>query len=120
MSMLRARAAASSVVPFRLVYSVREPGAAIYAAEIARLAAGDEGLEVAYIYTRAAPPGWTEPPGRLDATRLARAGWPPSRQPVCYVCGPTGFVEVAANLLVDAGHPAERVLTERFGPSGTG
>ena len=31
------------------------------------------------------------------------------------VCGPTGFVETAATLLLRAGHDAELVRTERFG-----
>jgi ferredoxin-NADP reductase len=31
------------------------------------------------------------------------------------VCGPTGFVETAAALLLIAGHDADRVRTERFG-----
>jgi ferredoxin-NADP reductase len=35
------------------------------------------------------------------------------------VCGPTGFVEAAADLLVAAGYPAGAVKTERFGPSGS-
>ena len=35
-----------------------------------------------------------------------------------FVCGPTGFVETAADLLVDAGHDPRTIKTERFGPSG--
>jgi ferredoxin-NADP reductase len=35
-----------------------------------------------------------------------------------YVCGPTAFVEVAASGLVELGHDAERIKTERFGPTG--
>jgi ferredoxin-NADP reductase len=34
------------------------------------------------------------------------------------VCGPTGFVEAAADLLVDLGHDPARIRTERFGPTG--
>jgi len=34
------------------------------------------------------------------------------------VCGPTGFVEAAADLLIDAGHDPRAIKTERFGPSG--
>lgn len=32
-----------------------------------------------------------------------------------FVCGPTGFVEHVADLLVGLGHAPERVRTERFG-----
>ena len=70
------------------------------------------------MYTRSVPDGWPQPPGRLSAARLGEAGWPAEFEPACYVCGPTGFVEAVANLLVDAGHAPERVKTERFGPSG--
>jgi ferredoxin-NADP reductase len=37
----------------------------------------------------------------------------------CYVCGPTALVEVAANALARLGLPADRIRTERFGPTGT-
>ena len=32
-----------------------------------------------------------------------------------YVCGPTGFVEAAADILVALGHEPRRIRTERFG-----
>ena len=35
-----------------------------------------------------------------------------------YVCGPTPFVEVAANGLVEIGIPEAQIRTERFGPTG--
>jgi len=46
MCMIRGRAAASSRVPFRLVYSVRNPSAAIYATELARRVRHDKGLDL--------------------------------------------------------------------------
>jgi ferredoxin-NADP reductase len=115
MAMIRTRAEAGSRVPFRLVYSVRDPDSAIYATELVRRVRDDRGLDVSYVYTRAAPPEYPHPPGRLDAARLAEAGWPAELHPLCYVCGPTGFVEATADLLVAAGHPAERIRTERYG-----
>jgi ferredoxin-NADP reductase len=118
MSMIRARAAVRSQTPFRLVYSVREPGAAIYADELRRRVRDDRGLDVAYVYTRTAPEAWPHRPGRVSAARLGEAGWPAEFEPSCYVCGPTGFVEAVADLLVSAGHQAQRIKTERFGPSG--
>jgi ferredoxin-NADP reductase len=36
-----------------------------------------------------------------------------------YLCGPTALVENAANALVRLRLPAERIRTERFGPTGT-
>jgi ferredoxin-NADP reductase len=35
-----------------------------------------------------------------------------------YICGPTGFVEAVSAHMVQAGHAADRIKTERFGPSG--
>src|SRR6266511_3680210 len=76
-------------------------------------------LRVDLVYTRGAPEGWGGPVGRLDASKLATLGWPPSDRPACFVCGPTGFVEAVADLLVDQGHDPQRIKTERFGPTGT-
>ncbi len=118
MAMIRARAEAGSRTPFRLVYSVRDPASVLYGTELVRRPQEDPGLEVTWVYTRSAPPGWPRPPGRLDGAVLAEAGWPASTRPACYVCGPTGFVEAAADLLVAAGHDPDQVRTERFGPSG--
>jgi ferredoxin-NADP reductase len=118
MAMIRSRSDAGSRVPFRLVYSVRDPDSAIYATELARRVRDDHGLDVAMVYTRSAPVDWPGRPGRIDGVRLAQAGWPAELTPACFVCGPTGFVETVADLLVDAGHAPDRVRTERFGPSG--
>jgi ferredoxin-NADP reductase len=118
MSMIRGRAMARSRVPFRLVYSSRSPAEVIYAQELARRVRDDRGLDVAFAYTRAAPDRWPRPPGRLDAALLAEVGWPADFLPAVFICGPTGFVEAAANLLVTQGHSAQRIKTERFGPTG--
>nr|WP_221475857.1 ferredoxin reductase [Sphaerisporangium rubeum] len=113
MSMIRARAAAGDgLAPFRLVYSTRTPATLLYGDELAAAT----GVEIVLAYTREAPPGSARPPSRVDATLLG--GWGPERMPLCYVCGPTGFVEAVADLLVDQGHPAGRIRTERFGPTG--
>jgi ferredoxin-NADP reductase len=114
MAMARTHAGADSHVPFRLIYSVRGPDEVFYSGELESL----RGIEVEHVYTRAAPPGWTQPVGRLDADRLAKLGMPASENPRVYVCGPTGFVEAVANLLVDSGHEPVRIKTERFGPTG--
>ena len=118
MSMIRTRAGADSRVPCRLVYSVRDPDSVIYADELVRRVRDDKGLDVTYVYTRETPPGWSRPAGRLSGALLAESGWPADFEPGCYICGPTGFVEAAANLLVAAGHAPGRIKTERFGPTG--
>ena len=118
MAMIRERAAAGRHAPFKLIYSIRDPGALLYAGELAQREQPGDGLEVTYVYTRTAPPGSGQPTGRLNATTLASAGWPPEESPAVFVCGPTGFVEAVADLLVRAGHGAGAIKTERFGPSG--
>jgi ferredoxin-NADP reductase len=116
MSMLRHRARQASTVDTRALISVRTPVDAMYRAELGALEPRD-GLEVRWTYTRSPAPepgGWT---GRVSADMLAAVGPPPAEAPRAYVCGPTGFVEHVAELLVAAGHDPLRVATERFGPS---
>lgn len=114
-SIARSRtAAAASDAPFRLLYSVRSPADALYRDEVERLAAVGA-VEVTWVYTRQAPPGWTGAVGRLDEESIAAAVWPVGRDPLFYVCGPTAFVEHVADALVRIGHPAHRIKTERFG-----
>src|SRR5690348_7902987 len=117
-AMVRTRAATGTGSPFRLVYSVRGPDDALYAAELAERQREDDGFHVAYVYTRTTPPGWPVPPGRIGTGALTAPGWTPDRSPAVFVCGPTGFVETVANFLVSAGHDPRTVKTERFGPSG--
>ena len=50
---------------------------------------------------------------------LRETVWPASENPAIFVCGPTAFVETVAELLIELGHAAQRVRTERFGPTGT-
>ena len=118
MAMIRTRAAAGAQAPFRMVYSVRGPGDALYAEELAERQRRGDGLHVAYVYTRTTPAGWPVPPGRIGAGVLTAPGWTPERRPAVFVCGPTGFVEAAADLLVSGGHDPRAIKTERFGPSG--
>ena len=119
MAMVRTRIASASPTPMRLLYSTRTPETVLYGEELRRLAERDPQLDVALVYTRRAPAGWSGPVGRLDAARLATLAWPPAAAPACFVCGPTGFVEAVANLLIDQGYPPGRIKTERFGPSGS-
>jgi ferredoxin-NADP reductase len=117
MAMIRTRAGVSSA-PFRLIYSVREPGDRIYHDELGRRDAEDGGLDVTFVYTRSAPADSSRPVGRISLDDLVSHGWPAEVEPTCYVCGPTGFVEAVADLLIFLGHDPSRIRTERFGPSG--
>ena len=113
MAMVRARRQAGVRTPFRLVYSVRTPAELFYAEELRRT---EPGLDVTVIYTREVPDGWSRPPGRLTGADLDTGHM--QAEPDCFVCGPTGFVEAAAGILLKLGHDARRIKTERFGPSG--
>jgi len=118
MAMIRSRASAGSTAPFRLLYSVREPGAVFYSDELQALSAQGRSLLVTYAYTRVAPKASPRPPGRIDATLIATGTWPSNLGPTSYVCGPTSFVENATDLLIAAGHGRENIRTERFGATG--
>ena len=118
MSMIRSRESAGNAAPFRLLYSVREPGAVWYRDELRGLSDRNHSVNVTYAYTRAVPKDWPRAPGRIDAALIANATWPPNLVPTCYICGPTSFVETAAGLLTASGNSADKIKTERFGPTG--
>jgi ferredoxin-NADP reductase len=109
-AMLRHHRATGSEVPARLLYSARTREDLIYAEEL-------DGFDAAITLTRERPEGWTGHTGRVDRELLAELAWPPARRPLVYVCGPTGFVEAVADVLVALGHEAGRIRTERFGPT---
>lgn len=109
----RARLEADSGQPFRLLYSVKAVSDAIYRDEIDTWTA--QGIGVQWAYTREAPEAWGGRVGRVDAGVIDAAVIPVAEEPTVYVCGPTGFVEAVARALVDRGHPAQRIKTERFG-----
>jgi ferredoxin-NADP reductase len=118
MAMIRSRASAGRTAPFRLLYSVREPGAAFYRDELRALLDRDYSVTLTYAYTRTAPKDWPRPPGRIDAALIASTTWPSNLVPTCYVCGPTSFVESATDLLIASGNGRDKIRTERFGPTG--
>jgi ferredoxin-NADP reductase len=116
-SMLRHHRAVESRVPVRLLYSASSIGHVIYHDELMDLGA-DDGVDVRLTLTREQPPGWPGYGRRIDQELLAEVSWPPAETPLIYVCGPTAFVEAAADALVALGHNPGRVRTERFGPTG--
>lgn len=117
-SMLRHHAAAASTVPVRLLYSSRSFGALIYRDELARLGASPH-VDVFYTLTREWPEDWKGHRRRIDQKLLREVSWQPGERPLVYICGPTTFVEMAADLLVAMGHEPGRIKTERFGPTGS-
>jgi ferredoxin-NADP reductase len=117
-SMLRHHTAAQSSVPVRLLYSSRSFGEIIYRTELTRLDSS-ENVEVFFTLTREWPDRWTGHRRRIDEALIGEISWPPAERPLVYVCGPTAFVERAADALVAIDHDAGRIKTERFGPTGT-
>jgi ferredoxin-NADP reductase len=102
----------------RLIYSARSLEEVIYREELTRLAE-ESGLELQLTLTRQWPEDWAGHRGRIDRALLDQVAFPPAQRPLVYVCGPTSFVETAAQALVASGHEAGRIRTERFGPTGT-
>ena len=118
MAMIRHRQRVGSHVATRLIYSSRNYEDIIYRDELDRLANDDRMLEVVHTLTRTQPPGWTGYHRRIDAELLGENSWPPEKQPLAFICGPTSFVETAAAGLLALGYEPARIKTERFGPTG--
>ena len=104
-AILRHHAAIMSDVPARLLYSARTLEDVIYRDEL-------EHYDVRITLTR------ERERRRIDRELLAEVGWPPVERPLVYLCGPTAFVEAAADALVGLGHDPMRIRAERFGPTG--
>jgi ferredoxin-NADP reductase len=116
MAMIRARDAAGSDAETRLLFSSRAWEDVIYRDELERL--GGDGLTVVHTLTRSQPPGWTGYARRVDAEMLAEVGRAGAERSRVYVCGSTPFVEAVSEALVQLGHDAQAIRTERFGPTG--
>ena len=119
MSMLRHRDSSARHIQTLLLYSSRSPEDVIYRTELAALAKAGNGLQVVHTYTRSTPQGWKGFSRRVDIDMMSDVFGRLGAVGMAYICGPEGFVETAADALVDAGVTPERIRTERFGPTGT-
>jgi ferredoxin-NADP reductase len=117
MSMLRHRGAHGSDVDARLLLSARTRSDVLYRAELDALA-DQPGLAIHRTLTRERPEGWDGWDRRVDRAMLEAVGPLPAERPRVFVCGPTGFVERVADLLVELGHDPGSIHAERFGPTG--
>ncbi len=117
-AILRHWATGDRAVDSRLIYSSRSLSDVIYRDELLGLAAQD-GAEIHLALTRTWPERWDGHRGRIDRELLEDLAWAPKDQPLVYVCGPSSLVENVSSTLVDLGHGAGRIRTERFGPTGT-
>lgn len=118
MAMLRHRAAVGAHIPARLLYSARSPQEVIYGAELEALQAARTGLDVVYTFTRTRPQDWTGYARRIDRQMLEEVLTPFGLAARSFICGPTLLVEAVADNLVQLGVAADRIRTERFGPTG--
>lgn len=117
-AMLRHRQTIGSMIPTRLLYSARSYEEVIYREELSLLRSSDPTLAIFFTLTRGQPSDWTGYRRRIDEAMLREVAWSPDQHALSYVCGPTQLVESVAAQLVDLGHAATRVKTERFGPTG--
>jgi ferredoxin-NADP reductase len=108
MAMLRLARSTERRDLLHLVVSARTPDDLYYRAEL-------PGPETTIVYTRATPPQWPRPAGRLNAGDLRL---PIAAGTTAYVCGSSGFADAATALLAEAGVGVEDIRVERFGPSG--
>jgi ferredoxin-NADP reductase len=99
MAMLRHARLTAPDAPVRLLYSARTMADVIYADEL--------GQETTVRLSRVE--------GRVTSELVAEVAFDSGP---AFICGSHGFVEAAADHLLDAGYAPERILTERFGPSG--
>jgi ferredoxin-NADP reductase len=119
MAMLRHRAATGRKgVPARLLFSSRTADDIIYKDELQRLVLSDDGLEVFHTLTRDQPAGWTGYARRIDRSMMQEVAWSKQQNPAVFICGPTSFVEAAADLLVAMDYDPASIKTERFGATG--
>lgn len=119
MCMLRHRQLSGSTVPIALLYSSRTRDDVIYHDELTALALSDPRFTLRMTLTRDSAPGWAGRFGRIDLPAVQVLLESLGREVDSFVCGPDGFVEAAAALLMQAGQPRDAIRTERFGPTGT-
>ena len=118
MAMLRHRERRDHHERAMLLYSSRSVEEIIYREELAAMAGRDPDLRIIITLTSQQPERWAGYGRRIDKAMLADVCFPPETNPRSYVCGPTPFVESAAQFLVELGHDPLSIKTERFGPTG--
>ena len=119
MSIIRHKLAAAPDVNAILLYSARSMEDVIYRNALKLAAEQDLTLSIFVTLTREQPSGWGGYARRIDRAMVKEVMLGvDGAQPISYICGPTPFVEAAADILVTENLPPERIKTERFGPSG--
>ena len=123
-SILAHREMVAPALPTLLVYSSRTLVDVIYRHWLDSLSERTANVAVRYSFTRQQSADWAGYARRVDAPMLSDCLDELNRMsgdgafPLCYACGPTGFVEAAADALLAVGVPEVSIHTERFGPTG--
>ena len=117
-SIMAHREAVAPDVPTLLLYSARSPADIIYRPWLDCPDRRRANAVIRYTLTRQPPAGWTGYSRRIDSDMLQECiRRLDDAVPLCYACGPAGFVETAADALIALGIPDQRIRTERFGPT---
>lgn len=87
----------------------------LYREELEKYAGQDPNLRLAITLTDSTHANWEGYARRIDETMFKEVFPSASSEAHVYVCGPTPFVEKAAQLSLAAGFAASQVRTERFG-----
>lgn len=103
-------------MPVLLICSARTAADLPFRAELLAIEAAQPDFTFIAVTTREPPPRPADLGQRLDAASIADVlgRWDHTPRHV-YVCGANRFVETVANGMVDAGIPAVRIKTERYG-----
>lgn len=97
--------------PVSVLYSARTAEEFAYGAELRRLARRGT-IRVTLTVTGDVGPAWQGVRGRIDAAQLEQAL--PSRDALCFVCGPPSLVDAVPAMLLHLGVQANRVRTEEW------
>jgi ferredoxin-NADP reductase len=118
MAILRHLDRVSCGVPTVLIYSSRSLRDIIYRRELEILVRNNPNLRVVHTLTRDQSREWVGYRGRIDRALLTHVAFPAKQEAAIFICGPSAFVENVSVQLIELGHAAQSILTERFGPSG--
>jgi ferredoxin-NADP reductase len=100
------------------LYSSRKLDDVIYRDELEAYSSDPSGATVLHTLTREHPAGFSGYTRRIDREMIEEVLREMEEPSAVFICGPTAFVECVAAGLVAAGVDAERIRTERFGPTG--
>jgi ferredoxin-NADP reductase len=116
MSMVRHRFLRHATTPMLLLLSVRSWDEVIFREELLSLSRQDTGFQCIFTTTRSPRTRELDYDRRVDASMMAellqRMPAPPA---TVYVCGADGFVEAAAQGLIESSVSAAVIRTERYG-----